>query len=229
MDGPSSTRSHARQDGTQWATATCAHAQVHKAKLLGRLAPARSRWLRRSSAVSVQSEELAPASLAAAKALASDDAPKDGVVAVKARHCETKLNLRWQVSSAMHVDVDLFQPIPAGFVAQVQYPDALETMSLDLKNIRLAASYLSKTELKFDLVSPVRPCSLSVLGPYQHAIREDKIASASAAGYPAHLCTATPTCCMFECRLTSWRSRSSWSSTLSGKPGSWTRYGATSR
>jgi hypothetical protein len=29
-------------------------------------------------------------------------------------------------------------------------------MSLDLKNIRLAASYLSKTELKFDLVSPVR-------------------------------------------------------------------------
>ena len=41
-------------------------------------------------------------------------------------------------------------------VTQVQYPDALETMSLDLKNIRLAASYLSKTELKFDLVSPAR-------------------------------------------------------------------------
>lgn len=40
---------------------------------------------------------------------------------------------------------------------QIQYPDALKTMSLDLKNIRLMASYLSKTELKFDLVSPVRP------------------------------------------------------------------------
>ena len=39
----------------------------------------------------------------------------------------------------------------------MQYPDALKTMSLDLKNIRLMASYLSKTELKFDLVSPVRP------------------------------------------------------------------------
>lgn len=40
---------------------------------------------------------------------------------------------------------------------QVQYPDALQTMSLDLKNIRLMAGYLSKTELKFDMVSPVWP------------------------------------------------------------------------
>lgn len=45
-----------------------------------------------------------------------------------------------------------------GIVAvKVQYPDALKTMSADLTNIRLMASYLSKTELKFDLVSPVRP------------------------------------------------------------------------
>ena len=44
------------------------------------------------------------------------------------------------------------------FGLQIQYPDALEMMSLDLKNIRLAASYLSKAELKFDLVSPVRCC-----------------------------------------------------------------------
>lgn len=35
---------------------------------------------------------------------------------------------------------------------QVQYPDALPTMTLDLSNIRLFAAYLSKTEIKFDLV-----------------------------------------------------------------------------
>lgn len=38
---------------------------------------------------------------------------------------------------------------------QIQYPDALPMMTLDLKNIRAAAYYLSKTELKFDLVSAV--------------------------------------------------------------------------
>lgn len=43
-----------------------------------------------------------------------------------------------------------------GIVAvKVQYPDALKTMEMDLGNIRTAAWYLSKTELKFDLVSPV--------------------------------------------------------------------------
>ncbi|PSC70875.1 putative aarF domain-containing kinase 1 [Micractinium conductrix] len=43
-----------------------------------------------------------------------------------------------------------------GIVAvKVQYPDALPTMSLDLSNIRLAAAFLSKTEIKFDLVSAV--------------------------------------------------------------------------
>lgn len=31
---------------------------------------------------------------------------------------------------------------------QVQYPDALKTMEMDLGNIRTAAWYLSKTELK---------------------------------------------------------------------------------
>ena len=38
---------------------------------------------------------------------------------------------------------------------QVQYPSALGTMTRDLANIRAAAFYLSKTELKFDLVSAV--------------------------------------------------------------------------
>ncbi|KAL4431977.1 hypothetical protein ABPG77_000244 [Micractinium sp. CCAP 211/92] len=43
-----------------------------------------------------------------------------------------------------------------GVVAvKVQYPDALPTMALDLSNIRLAAAFLSKTEIRFDLVSAV--------------------------------------------------------------------------
>ena len=60
-------------------------AQVHKAKLLGRPAAGRGRWWRRSSGAPEQ--ELAPASLAAAQALESKDAPKDGVVAVKVMCC----------------------------------------------------------------------------------------------------------------------------------------------
>eukprot|EP00887_Chlorella_sp_A99_P006757 scaffold3.g6757.t1 len=43
-----------------------------------------------------------------------------------------------------------------GLVAiKVQYPDALPTMALDLSNLRLVAAFLSKTELKFDMVSAV--------------------------------------------------------------------------
>lgn len=38
---------------------------------------------------------------------------------------------------------------------QVQYPDALPVMLEDLKHIRLAAKYLSRMEINFDLVSAV--------------------------------------------------------------------------
>jgi len=43
-----------------------------------------------------------------------------------------------------------------GIVAvKIQYPNALPTMSLDLGNLRLWAAFLSKTELKFDMLSAV--------------------------------------------------------------------------
>lgn len=43
-----------------------------------------------------------------------------------------------------------------GVVAvKVQYPNALPTMSLDLSNLRLLSAFLSKTELKFDMLSAV--------------------------------------------------------------------------
>ena len=43
-----------------------------------------------------------------------------------------------------------------GLVAvKIQYPNALPTMALDLKNLRLFANFLSKTEIKFDMVSAV--------------------------------------------------------------------------
>jgi ABC1 atypical kinase-like domain len=51
---------------------------------------------------------------------------------------------------------------PPPCLAQVQYPDALETMKLDLSNIRMAAAFLSKTEIKFDLVSPVDELSKQI-------------------------------------------------------------------
>lgn len=53
-------------------------------------------------------------------ALAWQQAPKDGILAVK-----------------------------------VQYPNALPTMSLDLSNLRLLGAFLSKTELKFDMLSAI--------------------------------------------------------------------------
>ena len=139
-------------------------AQVHKAKLLGRPAVGRGRWWRRSSGA--PEPELAPASLAAAQALQSRDAPKDGVVAVKVRRSTSHAMHMGKTTSFAHSDRAEENNVDSKWVAssktasvpQIQYPDALETMSLDLKNIRLAASYLSKAELKFDLVSPVRPC-----------------------------------------------------------------------
>lgn len=43
-----------------------------------------------------------------------------------------------------------------GIVAvKVQYPDAQRTMQQDMSNLRLAAAFLQKTELKFDLVSAI--------------------------------------------------------------------------
>ena len=42
-----------------------------------------------------------------------------------------------------------------GGTRQIQYPDALAVMTGDLGNLRGAAYFLSKTEIKFDLVSAV--------------------------------------------------------------------------
>lgn len=50
-----------------------------------------------------------------------------------------------------------------GIVAvKVQYPNALPTMSLDLSNLRLLAAFLSKTELKFDMLSAVDELSKQI-------------------------------------------------------------------
>lgn len=44
-----------------------------------------------------------------------------------------------------------------GIVAvKVQYPNAYPTMALDLGNVKTAAAFLQKTELKFDLTSAVK-------------------------------------------------------------------------
>ena len=38
---------------------------------------------------------------------------------------------------------------------QLQYPGSLPTMMTDLRHIRVFSAFLSKTEIKFDLVSAV--------------------------------------------------------------------------
>lgn len=38
---------------------------------------------------------------------------------------------------------------------KIQYPGALQTMSLDLVNLRSVSAFLQKTELRFDLLSAV--------------------------------------------------------------------------
>lgn len=38
---------------------------------------------------------------------------------------------------------------------KIQYPGALQTMTLDLVNLRSVSAFLQKTELQFDLVSAV--------------------------------------------------------------------------
>lgn len=48
-----------------------------------------------------------------------------------------------------------FTPLPAPSPPQIQYPDALNDMTLDLANLRRLSSFLSKTEIDFDLVSAV--------------------------------------------------------------------------
>lgn len=59
------------------------------------------------------------------------------------------------VAALMHAAAAGEVPKDGLVAVKVQYPDALPVMTGDLRNIRAAAFYLSKTELKFDLVSAV--------------------------------------------------------------------------
>jgi predicted unusual protein kinase regulating ubiquinone biosynthesis (AarF/ABC1/UbiB family) len=72
-------------------------------------------------------------------------------------------------------ELDLLKPIGAASVAQVhlgiwratgekcavkiQYPNAERLMTGDLKNLRVLAEFLQKTELKFDLLSSIKEVS----------------------------------------------------------------------
>lgn len=46
-------------------------------------------------------------------------------------------------------------PKDGDVAVKIQYPGALEVMKRDLINVRSWASFLSKTEIKFDMVSAV--------------------------------------------------------------------------
>lgn len=106
--------------------------------------------------------------------LACAAAPRDGVVAVKVSSWSSALRQgkrgrdpRACSIPCLHVlcPIDLMAlhtpqalpvtPLPAPSPPQIQYPDALNDMTLDLANLRRLSSFLSKTEIDFDLVSAV--------------------------------------------------------------------------
>ena len=62
-----------------------------------------------------------------------------------------------------------------GIVAvKVQYPNAYPTMALDLGNVKTAAAFLQKTELKFDLTSAVKELAKQIKLEFDFS-REAKI------------------------------------------------------
>ncbi len=62
-----------------------------------------------------------------------------------------------------------------GIVAvKVQYPNAYPTMALDLGNVKAAAQFLQKTEIKFDLTSAVTELAKQIKLEFDFA-REAKI------------------------------------------------------
>ena len=100
-----------------------------------------------------------------------------------------------------------------GIVAvKIQYPNSLPTMVMDLENIRVWADFLSKTEIKFDMVSAVDELAkqvgrwwLSVVGCRSRASRSLAVARSL---------THSPFLPSY------YLGRSSWSLTLVGRPAS---------
>ena len=103
-----------------------------------------------------------------------------------------------------------------GIVAvKIQYPNSLPTMAMDLENIRVWADFLSKTEIKFDMVSAVDELAkqvgrwwLSVVGC------RSRVLAFSRSLAVARSLTHSPFL------LSSDLGRSSWSLTLVGRPAS---------
>lgn len=121
-------------------------AQVHKAKLLlpQRRRRRKGRWLPLQLLLPFLPRE---AEEATSKAKVDPD------------------SLRLQPSGSAPIDLEaVWQQAPAdGVVAvKVQYPNSLPTMSLDLRNLRLWAAFLSKTEIKFDMLSAVNELAAQI-------------------------------------------------------------------
>jgi predicted unusual protein kinase regulating ubiquinone biosynthesis (AarF/ABC1/UbiB family) len=66
------------------------------------------------------------------------------------------------MEAVRHSNTDPFGPSDGIVAVKVQYPDALPLFEVDLKNIRRLAGFLSRTEIRFDLVSAVDELSSQV-------------------------------------------------------------------
>jgi hypothetical protein len=107
---------------------------------------------------------------ALAHATAMGSTPRDGLVAVKVLHrlptarlpdCPTaRLSACFsnlpRLTQAQQLRLRPPPPTPRPPpAAQVQYPEAQQTMARDLVNLRAVAAFLSRTEIKFDMLSAV--------------------------------------------------------------------------
>ncbi|GMH36923.1 hypothetical protein BSKO_04796 [Bryopsis sp. KO-2023] len=68
---------------------------------------------------------------------------------------DEKADASWASRAAARAMSSKDRPKDGAVAVKVQYPDALKIMKQDLRNVRSWAAFLSKTEIKFDMVSAV--------------------------------------------------------------------------
>ena len=97
---------------------------------------------------------------------------RTGIVAVKVSlRLQGRTPCRQQGASMLeqHVSIRTNAPVLGSVYAQVQYPDALQTMMADLSSIRTWAGFLQRTEIKFDMLSAVGELAKQA-GALQHSL-----------------------------------------------------------
>jgi predicted unusual protein kinase regulating ubiquinone biosynthesis (AarF/ABC1/UbiB family) len=94
----------------------------------------------------------------------------------------TRDDAKFGVQDSLDYDPSLvakYAPNDGIVAVKIQYPNSLPTMSIDLENIRVWADFLSKTEIKFDMVSAVDELAKQIKLEFDFS-RESRIMNAVA-------------------------------------------------